>query len=295
VALTAAMSTGTGLDLFAHQYPERFYDVGIAEAHAVCCAAGMSTEGVRPIVAIYSSFLQRAFDNVLHDVALQKLPVTFALDRAGLVGDDGPTHHGVFDLAFLRVIPGMVVMAPRDENQLRRMMATAAAYEEGPVAYRYPRGRALGVTLDPGPAQPIGIGTAEVLYEPEVGQRRVALLTIGTMANTAQTVSDLLGECGIGAGVVDMRFVKPLDRTTLARVAQEYDLLVTLEENCIAGGFGSAVNEALGEIAFPKVALTLGIPDRWIEQGPVPELLRRCGLDPESIVEKVLQTIKSQE
>ncbi|HBF34908.1 TPA: 1-deoxy-D-xylulose-5-phosphate synthase [Candidatus Sumerlaeota bacterium] len=294
VSITAGMSIGTGLEHFAQQYPERFYDVGIAEAHAVCCAAGMAAEGMRPVVAIYSSFLQRGFDNVLHDVALQKLPVTFALDRAGLVGDDGPTHHGIFDLAYLRMIPDMVVMAPRDENQLCRMMATAATYEDGPISYRYPRGRALGIALDE-TAEPITIGTAEVLREPEEGARRVALLSIGTMASTAMTVAELLQERGIGTAVIDMRFVKPLDRMALSHAVKNYELLVTLEENCIAGGFGSAVNEALGEIAFPRVALTLGIPDRWIEQGPVPELMRRCELDPESIVEKVYTALKNME
>ena len=293
VAITAAMEVGTGLDRFGERFPDRLFDVGIAESHAVCCAAGMACEGLRPVVAIYSSFLQRAFDQIIHDVALQNLPVTFALDRAGIVGDDGPTHHGVFDLSYLRMIPGMVIMAPRDEQQLRRMMATAATYDKGPIAYRYPRGRAAGVSLEE-PVRPIPIGTGEILREPwNASEKRAAILSIGTIAANALAAADLLAAAGIGAAVADMRFVKPLDRELLARLAQEYELLVTLEENVVSGGFGSGVNEALGEMGQAKTALILGIPDQWVEQGPCSELLQRCGLDPESIAARIRAALAS--
>ncbi|NQU44534.1 1-deoxy-D-xylulose-5-phosphate synthase [bacterium] len=292
VAITAAMAKGTGLDTFARRFPDRLYDVGIAESHAVCSAAGMACEGLRPVVAIYSSFMQRAFDQIIHDVALQKLPVTFALDRAGLVGDDGPTHHGVFDIAYLRMIPDLVVMAPRDEEQLRRMVATAAAYEDGPIAYRYPRGKAVGVPVEAGPPATIEIGTGDILSEPQEMGKKVAILSLGPIATNALAAAKILGQAGIGTGVVDMRFVKPLDRPLLSRLAQEYDLLVTLEDSCLPGGFGSAVNEALGEIDFHKRALTLGLPDRWIEQGSVEELFLRNGLDPRGIARQIEEALE---
>jgi 1-deoxy-D-xylulose-5-phosphate synthase len=345
VAITAAMPAGTGLTAFARRYGPRFFDVGIAEEHAVCCAAGMASEGMRPVVAIYSTFLQRAFDQIVHDVALQSLPVTFAIDRAGVVGDDGPTHHGVFDLSYLRMIPGMVVMAPRDEAELRRMMATAAAHESGPIAYRYPRSRGVGVSLE-GPAKPLEIGRGELLREPSEGLRRdVAILTIGTMAASALGAAALLEAEGLGVAVADMRFVKPLDQDLLERLAGEYGLLVTVEENVVSGGFGSAVAEALaasglapqglvtsdsgasertasalatsafvnsglvdsqlttsisatsesapsGRFVLPPV-LTLGLPDAWLEQGPIGELLSRCGLDAPGIAASIRARVQA--
>ncbi|MFP4381652.1 MAG: 1-deoxy-D-xylulose-5-phosphate synthase [Candidatus Sumerlaeia bacterium] len=293
VGITAAMATGTGLDLFAEKHPKRLYDVGIAESHAVCCAAGMACDGLKPVVAIYSSFYQRAYDQIIHDVALQKLPVTFALDRAGLVGHDGPTHHGVFDLSFLRVVPDLVVMAPRDEQEMQRMMKTAAEYD-GPIAYRYPRSRGWGLPLedDADKIQTIPIGQAEIIREPGSGEEKnVAFLSIGTMAYQAHQAADMLQEQGFGAAVVDMRFVKPLDREMLTRIASEYELIVTLEENVRAGGFGSAVREALEEIDFHKSVLTIGIPDAFIEHGPIPELFKKAGLDAISIADRTKQML----
>lgn len=282
-AITAAMPAGTGLDLFAETYPERFYDVGIAESHAVCCAAGMACEGMRPVVAIYSSFLQRSFDNVIHDVALQKLPVIFALDRAGIVGDDGPTHHGVFDLSYLRMIPDMVVMAPRDENMLRRMLLTAFQYEDGPIALRYPRGKGKGVEMD-GRPEPAPLGKGEVLQAPwNQNERRIALLGLGPLIENLEVAANSLNQAGLPTAVVDMCFVKPLDRALLAELCEDYDLLVTVEDNVLAGGFGSAVGEALREIAPDQMLKCYGIPDRWVEHGPPPVLFERLGLDGASL------------
>ena len=292
VAITAAMAPGTGLDRFADRFPSRFCDFGIAEEHAVTCAAGMACDGLRPVVAIYSSFLQRAYDQVIHDVALQKLPVTFALDRAGLVGDDGPTHHGVFDLSYLRMIPGLVVMAPRDEAMLRRMVFTAARYEDGPIAYRYPRGSGEGVSLR-GADEPIEIGKGEVLrYAPDCLEGpRVALLPIGRMARVAQDAADLLEVEGIGADVVDMRFVKPLDEDLLREVADRADLIVTIEDNAVAGGFGSAIAEKLFDMDIERRVVMCGIPDRWVEHGEVPDLFSQVGLDGPGVAARVRRAL----
>jgi 1-deoxy-D-xylulose-5-phosphate synthase len=292
-AITAAMPAGTGLSLFADKFPDRFYDVGIAESHAVCCAAGMACEGLRPVVAIYSSFLQRGFDQIVHDVALQNLPVTFAIDRAGIVGDDGPTHHGVFDLSYLRMIPGMVVMAPRNEAELRRMVVTAARYDGGPIAYRYPRSRGTGAALDEIP-ESIEIGRGEVLCEPVVrnGRPSVAVLSIGAMAANALDAAAILEDAGVACAVADMRFVKPLDRALVRRLAEEYDLLVTVEENVLAGGFGSAVNEALGAMDVERRVVNLGLPDKWVEQGRIADLLKSFGLDAQGIARTVLAALE---
>jgi 1-deoxy-D-xylulose-5-phosphate synthase len=291
VAITAAMSTGTGLDDFAQRFPNRFHDVGIAEGHAVTCAAGMACEGLRPVVAIYSTFLQRSFDNIIHDVALQKLPVTFAVDRAGIVGDDGPTHHGVFDLSYLRMIPDLVVMAPRDAQQMRAMVRTAAAHEDGPVAYRYPRGAAAEQVGPPTADAPIPLGTGELIREvPPTARHDVAILSIGVMASRALEAADLLSRDGIGVAVADMRFVKPLDLNLLKRLVLEYDHLVTVEENVVAGGFGAAVTEALCGLGIEGSApLLIGLPDEWIEHGAVEELRERCGLSGSGIAERIRQ------
>ncbi|HNY27565.1 MAG TPA: 1-deoxy-D-xylulose-5-phosphate synthase [Candidatus Sumerlaeota bacterium] len=289
VAITAAMSAGTGLDDFAQRFPNRFHDVGIAEGHAVTCAAGMACEGLRPVVAIYSTFLQRSFDNIIHDVALQKLPVTFAVDRAGIVGGDGPTHHGVFDLSYLRMIPDLVVMAPRDAQQMRAMVRTAAAYEEGPVAYRYPRGAAAEQVGPPTADAVIPLGTGEILREALPASRHdVAILSIGAMASRALEAAELLSREGLGVAVADMRFVKPLDLDLLKRLALEYDHLVTVEENVVAGGFGAAVTEAFCGLGIEGSApLLIGLPDEWIEHGAVEELRERCGLSGPGIVERI--------
>lgn len=283
VALTAAMPDGTGLDRLQKELPSRFYDVGIAEQHGVTFAAGLATQGAIPIVAIYSTFLQRAFDQIIHDVALQHLHVVFALDRAGLVGADGPTHHGVFDLSYLRLIPGMVIMAPRNENELRDMLYTAVEYKEGPIALRYPRGNGVGMALKEG-FEKLEIGKAETLRP----GKDVALLAVGTMANIASDTAALLAQQGISAEVVNMRFVKPLDTDLLRALAARIPRVVTLEDNVILGGFGSAVSEFFArEGIFSVRQLSIGIPDRFIDQGSPQELHAELGLDAQAITRSV--------
>ncbi len=281
VGITAAMPDGTGLDRFAARHPDRCYDVGIAEQHAVTFAAGLATEGLVPVCAIYSSFLQRAFDQIVHDVALQKLPVVFALDRSGLVGADGPTHHGVLDLTYLRAIPGLVVAAPRDENELQHLLATAA--DSGrPFAVRFPRGSAAGVRLD-AEARPLPIGRGELLREGE----DVALVGLGKTVEAALEAADELARRGVDAAVVDARFAKPLDEELLTRVGQRCGHVVTLEDHVLSGGFGSAVLEALAERAPHVSVQRLGLPDEFVEHGSAEEQWRWVGLDVDSVVESV--------
>jgi 1-deoxy-D-xylulose-5-phosphate synthase len=282
VAITAAMPSGTGLTRFAAAYPDRFFDVGIAEQHATTFSAALATEGLRPVVAIYSTFLQRAFDQLIHDVALQDLPVTFALDRAGLVGDDGPTHHGAFDIAYLRTVPNFVVMAPKDENELRHLLKTALECGH-PASVRYPRGNGLGVSLAGAPTA-VPIGTAEVLRD----GHDVALLALGAMVYPALSAADRLAADGIAARVVNMRFVKPIDRNVIAACATECGLLVTLEEGAIAGGLGSAVSEELAAAGVDGVRLLhIGLPDRFVTHGPQPKLRQELLLDVEGIATRV--------
>ena len=283
VALTAAMPDGTGLDQLQKAMPDRFYDVGIAEQHGVTFAAGLATQGAIPIVAIYSTFLQRAFDQLIHDVALQHLHVVFALDRSGLVGADGPTHHGAFDLSYLRLIPGMAIMAPRNESELRDMLYTAVQHEGGPIALRYPRGNGTGVPLKEG-FDLIPFGKGETL---RTGSD-VALLAIGTMANTALAAAEELARGGVAAEVVSMRFVKPIDGDLLREVARRIPRLVTLEENVTIGGFGSAVTEFLAADGISGVrTLSLGLPDRFIDHGTPQELHAELGLDPPGVARSV--------
>jgi 1-deoxy-D-xylulose-5-phosphate synthase len=287
VAVTAAMPEGTGLAKFAEAYPDRFFDVGIAEQHAVTFAAGMATEGFRPFVAIYSTFMQRAYDQILHDVCLERLPVTLALDRGGLVGEDGPTHHGMFDLAFLRSLPNMVVMAPRNENELRRMMATCLQHD-GPAAFRYPRGSATGCALDAAPA-PVPLGRGKVLTD---GGDAV-ILAIGSSVSAALDAHALLQEQGVSATVVDARFVKPLDASLLIDLIRRIPRLVTVEENVLQGGFGSAVLEALSDAGVRHVAVRrIGIPDSFVEHGALPLLRAKYGLDAAAIVRAVLSLMQ---
>ena len=283
VAITAAMPSGTGLKAFGKAYPERFFDVGIAEEHAVTFAAGLAASGKKPVVALYSTFAQRAYDQILHDVCLQKLHVVFALDRAGLVGQDGPTHHGVFDYSYLRHLPGMTVMAPKDEAELRDMMKTALALD-GPVAVRYPRGAAVGVPL-PVSMTALPIGKAEVLKD----KGTVALLAVGSMVQVAEKVADLLETEGIAVRVVNMRFVKPLDTELLLELSRDPEIrgLVTLEENMLAGGFGSAVLEALSDAGVLLPVRRFGIGDTFVEQGTREELLSLCGLTAPQVAEGV--------
>ena len=287
VAVTAAMPEGTGLAKFAEAYPDRFFDVGIAEQHAVTFAAGMATEGFRPFVAIYSTFLQRAYDQILHDVCLERLPVTLALDRGGLVGEDGPTHHGIFDLAYLRSLPNLVVMAPRNENELRRMMATCLRHD-GPVAFRYPRGSATGCALDVDPA-PVPLGRGKVLTDGD----DAVILAIGGCVSEALDAHAQLKAQGVSATVVDARFVKPLDTTLLIDLVRRIPRLVTVEENVLQGGFGSAVLEALSDAGIRHVAVRrIGIPDTFVEHGALPLLRSKYGLDAAAIVRAVLHLLQ---
>ena len=289
VAITAAMPSGTGLDAFADRFPERFYDVGIAEQHAVGLAAGLALGGLRPVVAIYSTFLQRSYDQLIMDVALQNLPVVFCLDRAGLVGEDGPTHHGVFDLSYLRSIPNMSVIAPADESELVNALHTALA-ADSPVAIRYPRGAGVGVALPESPVT-YEAGHGEVRRE----GRHVALLAVGRMVAVAQMAAELLESEGLSAGVVNMRWVKPLDRELLADAAVRYPLLVTVEENTEAGGFGSAVCEALSDMVLETPVLRLAVPDCFVTHGAMDKLLSDVGLTPEGVRDAVLGRLREVE
>jgi 1-deoxy-D-xylulose-5-phosphate synthase len=274
VAITAAMPDGTGLSPFAKRFPDRFFDVGIAEQHALTFAAGLAAEGFRPVAAIYSTFTQRAYDQVFHDICLQKLPVTIALDRAGLVGDDGPTHHGAFDLSFLRHLPELTVMAPKDENELQHMVKTAI-YSGRPVALRYPRGAGYGVTLDR-ELKEIEIGKGELLVDgPDL-----TIVAIGSTVYPALEAADLLRERGIFASVVNARFVKPLDRELILAEAAKTGVLVTVEENALMGGFGSAMLELLSDEGQNQVRVKrIGIPDSFIEQGSQAQLRADLGLN----------------
>lgn len=289
VAITAAMPEGTGLVQFSKKYPKRFFDVGIAECHAVTMAAGMATQGIKPVVAIYSTFLQRAYDLIVHDVALQKLPVIFAIDRGGVVGEDGPTHHGVFDFAYLRHIPNLTIMAPKDENELRHMLFTA--YEQpGPVAIRYPRGAGTGVACDE-KLKSLPIGQGERV---KTGQD-VTLVAIGSMVQTALEAAEMLKNYGLDAEVINARYVKPLDEKLLSFCAQKTKHLVTLEDHVTAGGFGSAVLEWLHRTGQKAEVLTLGYPDQFIEHGSRSQLLHHYGLDAAGVTEAVLQFMRKQE
>lgn len=285
LAITAAMPSGTGLKAFGQAYPKRFFDVGIAEEHAMTLAAGMAAAGMHPVIALYSTFAQRAYDQLIHDVCLQNLPVTLCLDRAGLVGEDGPTHHGVFDLSYLRQMPNMCVMAPKDEEELRHMLATAIAIE-GPAAVRYPRGAGLGVSLTDS-LETLPVGKAEVLQE----EGDIAFLAVGTMVEKAKEAAAILKEEGIEAAVVNMRFIKPLDTELLGEMARTKRLLITAEENVLAGGFGSAVAEYLADHGIEVPLLRFGIPDRFIEQGTRRDLLSLCGLQPDEMAERIRERL----
>lgn len=285
VAITAAMPDGTGLVEFARRFPDRFFDVGIAEEHAVTFAAGLAAQGLRPIVAIYSTFLQRAYDSIVHDVALQELPVILALDRAGIVGDDGATHNGVFDLSYLRHIPNMVVMAPKDECELQCMLWTALEIN-GPVAIRYPRGSGVGVPLDEG-RPTMAVGVAEVLRKGTGGA--LAILAIGSMVYPALLAAEMLAEEGIEAAVINARFVKPLDKAMLYALARNFRRIVTVEENVLEGGFGSAVLEFYERkmLTAGRQFLRIGIPDRFIHHGPQQAVREELGLSPAGIVNAI--------
>jgi len=281
VAITAAMPDGTGLTRFAELFPDRFFDVGIAEAHAVTFAAGLAAGGMRPVVAIYSSFLQRAYDQIVHDVCLQNLPVLFAIDRAGLVGDDGPTHHGAFDLSYLRHIPGLAVMAPKDANELRDMLVTGLRHD-GPTAIRYPRGGAP-TPWERAEPQPLTIGRAEVLATGDAA----AIIAIGSAVHPAYQAGQRLGEDGIDVEVVNARFAKPLDDEAILQAAR-CGLVVVVEENSSIGGFGAAVLELLAHADLPDARVELvGLPDRFIECGSPESMRDSLGLSAGRIAQTV--------
>jgi 1-deoxy-D-xylulose-5-phosphate synthase len=282
VAITAAMPNGTGLDLFRPHHPKRYFDVGIAEEHAVVFAAGMATRGFRPVCAIYSTFLQRAFDPIIHDVCLQKLPVLFCMDRAGLSGDDGPTHHGLFDIGYLRSIPEMVLMAPKDEDELADMMKTGLDLT-GPSAIRYPRGVVAGVTRKAEP-QTLPMGKAEIIQEGS----DVAIFGLGPMTAMAKQLAALLERDGYSAAVINPRFIKPIDRDVLAQYARRVAAFVTIEDHVKMGGFGSAVVEALTELGSEVPVVRIGWPDQFIEHGKVDDLRAKYGISVDAALAQVL-------
>ncbi len=289
IAITAAMVEGTGLHGFAKRFPERFYDVGIAEQHAVTFAAGLACRGLRPVVAIYSTFLQRAYDNVLHDVCLQNLPVIFAMDRGGLVGADGPTHHGVFDYSYLRHIPNLTFMVPRDEVALRRTLVTALSHD-GPFAFRYPRGESLGLPL-PDEVTPAPIGRGEKLRDGGDG----AIFAIGTMVAEALAAAEALAGEGIELAVVDACFLKPLDRALLLAEARRTGFVVTAEENVLQGGFGSAVLELFEEEGLAPRLLRVGIPDAFVEQGSQQQLRASHGIDAAGMARRIRAELEAEQ
>ncbi len=286
IGITAAMNSGTGLNILQRELPDRYYDVGIAEQQAVLFSAGLALQGCKPVAAIYSTFLQRAYDQIVHDVCLQKLNVVFAMDRAGLVGDDGPTHHGAFDIAYLRCLPNIVLMAPRDEAMLVHMLHTALRYDGGPIALRYPRGEGVGVQLPAKPAA-IELGTGEILREADSGSARVALLGYGAGVGKALEAADILEEHGISVTVADARFAKPIDAGLAAQLAAEHELLVTVEEGVLAGGFGSAVWETLSDAGLAPRILRVGLPDRYVTHGSPALLHEEVGFTGQRIAERI--------
>lgn len=289
VGITAAMPDGTGMDILQKKYPENYFDVGIAEEHAVTFAAGLATQGITPVVAIYSTFMQRGFDQILHDISLQKLHVILALDRAGLVGADGPTHHGAFDLAFLRMIPHITIMCPKDENELRSMLYSSLDYKGGPVAIRYPRGAGFGVDIS-GEYKKLEKGSWEVLREGD----HAAILATGTMVNYAVLAADILSAEGIKLEVINARFVKPMDTKMLDEISAKFDKIITAEENTIVGGFGSGVTEYLSDKKKKNDVLRIGIPDEYVEHGTQQELHRLLKIDAEGIAGKVKNFIHTE-
>jgi 1-deoxy-D-xylulose-5-phosphate synthase len=284
VGITAAMATGTGLNKLQEKLPDQYIDVGIAEQHAVTLAAGLACEGMRPVAAIYSTFLQRAFDQIVHDVCIQKLPVFFCLDRAGIVGADGPTHQGMYDIAYLRCIPNIVLMAPKDEAELQRMMVTGINYTDGAIAMRYPRGSGYGVPLMEEGWEPIPLGKAEVLRRGD----DVVLLGYGSMVYPAMQTAEILSEHGVEATVVNARFAKPLDTELILPLARQIGKVVTLEEGCIMGGFGSAVAEAVMDAQIPASVMRLGVPDLLVDHAKPDESKAALALTPPQMAERIL-------
>jgi 1-deoxy-D-xylulose-5-phosphate synthase len=291
IGITAAMATGTGLDKLQQKLPKQYIDVGIAEQHAVTLAAGLACEGMRPVAAIYSTFLQRAFDQVIHDVCIQKLPVFFCLDRAGIVGADGPTHQGMYDIAYLRCIPNMVVMAPKDEAELQRMIVTGINYTDGPIAMRYPRGNGIGVPLMEEGWEPLEIGKGEILRSGD----DILLIGYGTMVHPALQVAEILSEHGIEATVINARFVKPLDTELILPLAERIGKVVTFEEGCLMGGFGSAVVEALQDNNVLVPVKRFGVPDILVDHAKPDESKADLGLTSSQMVEQILAAFYSKQ
>jgi 1-deoxy-D-xylulose-5-phosphate synthase len=288
-AITAAMPTGTSIGKFGKQFPRRYFDVGIAEQHAVTFAAGLATAGLRPVAAIYSTFLQRAYDQIVHDVCLQRLPVVFAMDRAGFAGDDGRTHHGIYDLSYLRCLPNMTIMAPKDENELRHMIATGIEYTDGPIAIRYPRGNGCGVDCTE-PLHTLPIGKSETLRS----GTDAAILAVGSMVLTAERSADELADDGIDVDVINARFVKPLDEELILELARTRGAIVTIEENAIAGGFGAAVLELLAANGLTIPVKVLGVPDRVFEQASQQRLRELAGLGIPDVVNAVRSVVAAR-
>jgi 1-deoxy-D-xylulose-5-phosphate synthase len=287
VAITAGMTSGTGLDRFENKFPKRFFDVGIAEQHAITFAAGMATEGLRPVAAIYSTFLQRSYDQILHDVCLQNLPVIFMLDRAGIVGEDGPTHHGLFDLSYLRPMPNLVFMAPKDENELSHMIHAAFSISH-PVAIRYPRGKGLGVPLDQ-EVKEIPVGKAEIIKQGE----DAAIFAIGSTVYPAIEASEMLEKEGIKCSVINSRFIKPIDKDCVLEFAEKTKRIITVEENVIQGGFGSAILEEIQDLDKDLNIINLGIPDTFVEHGPQNVLRAKYQIDAQGIYNTVKKMLES--
>jgi 1-deoxy-D-xylulose-5-phosphate synthase len=290
VGITAAMSTGTGLDILQKHLPEQFIDVGIAEQHAITLAAGLACEGMRPVAAIYSTFLQRAFDQIVHDVCIQNLPVFFCLDRAGIVGADGPTHQGMYDIAYLRCIPNMVVMAPKDEAELQRMIVTGIDHLDSPIAMRYPRGNGYGVPLMEEGWEPLPIGKGEILRSGD----DILLVAYGSMVYPSMQVAEILSEHSIQATVVNARFVKPLDTELILPLAQKIGRVVTLEEGCLPGGFGSAIAEALLDAEITVPLTRIGIPDKLVDHASPDQSKAELGLTPPQIADRILKLFSKQ-
>jgi 1-deoxy-D-xylulose-5-phosphate synthase len=288
IGITAAMATGTGLDILQKRVPNQYIDVGIAEQHAVTLAAGLACEGMRPVAAIYSTFLQRAFDQIVHDVCIQNLPVFFCLDRAGIVGADGPTHQGMYDIAYLRCIPNMVLMAPKDEAELQRMLVTGLQHD-GPIAMRYPRGNGYGAPLMEEGWEPLEIGKGEVLRQGD----DILLVAYGSMVYPALQVAEILHEHSLEATVVNARFAKPLDTELILPLAQQIGRVVTLEEGCLPGGFGSAIAEALIDANITVPIYRIGVPDRLVDHAKPDESKADLGLTPPQMAERILQTIQN--
>ena len=290
IGITAAMATGTGLDILQKRLPKQYIDVGIAEQHAVTLAAGLACEGMRPVATIYSTFLQRGYDQIIHDVCIQNLPVFFCMDRAGIVGSDGPTHQGMYDIAYLRCVPNMVLMAPKDEAELQRMLVTGIHHTSGPIAMRYPRGNGYGAPLMEEGWEPLPIGQGEILRHGD----DVLLLAYGSMVYPSTQVAEILGEHGIKATVVNARFAKPLDTELILPLAQKIGRVVTLEEGCLPGGFGSAVMEALMDANILVPITRLGVPDILVDHATPDESKADLGLTPPQMAERVLQMFSNQ-